>query len=189
MRRLFLTMRRQLDETLSRLSSSARAFGRRVTARVDPPEHEQAIIRLAFALGVFIYFLWTAARDSHVDTREGPVLAATVIYLLLSIAIQARVLITGGVSDIRRYAGMVLDNAGITYFMATMGEDGAVMFGLYLFITFGNGLPLRTHVPTHLPGDVVCGIRGSHVFRRPLVKQPHDRRTPACSRSPSFRFT
>jgi len=149
MRRLFLTLRRQLDETLSRLSSSARAFGRRVTARVDPPEHEQAIIRLAFALGVFIYFLWTAARDSHVDGREGPVLAATIIYLLLSIAVQARVLITGGVSVIRRYAGMIVDNVGITFFMAMMGEDGAWMFGLYLFVIFGNGFrygPAYLHV-------------------------------------------
>ena len=56
---------------------------------------------------------------------------------------------TGGVSAIRRYAAMILDNVGITFFMAMMGEDGAWMFGLYLFIIFGNGFrygPLYLHI-------------------------------------------
>jgi two-component system, sensor histidine kinase RpfC len=149
MRRLLLSMRRKLDETLLRLSSSVRSFVRRVSSPpgVDPPEHEQAVIRLAFAVGVFIFFVWSSARDSNVDTREAPVLAATVIYLLLSIAIQGQILTKGGVSVFRRYAGMVVDNVGITFFMAMMGEDGAWMFGLYLFVIFGNGF---RYGPTYL---------------------------------------
>src|SRR6185369_5138210 len=56
-----------------------------------------------------------------------------------SFLLLGRMISVGGVSPLRRYAGIVVDNAGITYFMAMMGEDGAVMFGLYLFIIFGNG--------------------------------------------------
>jgi two-component system sensor histidine kinase RpfC len=76
-------------------------------------------------------------RDGGMDRKELLKLRPT--STVPSIAILTRAVWKGGPSDIRRYAGMVLDNVGITYFMATMGEDGVMMFGLYLFITFGNG--------------------------------------------------
>jgi two-component system, sensor histidine kinase RpfC len=140
MTRFFVAKRHQLDELVTRLRSRARAMADAVYARVDLQEFWQSRLRLAIGTIVLVVFAWEATRDGWIDGREAPVFAATVLFLLLSLAILARIVWKGGVSDIRRYAGMVLDNAGITYFMAAMGEDGAVMFGLYLFITFGNGL-------------------------------------------------
>ncbi len=136
----FVTIRHQLDEVVTHLRGRAHALIRAVYARVDIQEFRQSRLRLVIGIIVLAVFSYYASRDGRIEGREAPVLAATVLFLLLSLAIQAHILWTGGVSRIRRYAGMVLDNAGITYFMATMGEDGAVMFGLYLFITFGNGL-------------------------------------------------
>ena len=39
----------------------------------------------------------------------------------------------------RRYAAMLADNVVTTYCLMNMGEGGAVVIGVYLFITFGNG--------------------------------------------------
>ena len=125
---------------LTSLKSGAGALKAYLYARSDPPELEQAFIRLAFGFLVLVAFLWYVQKDGQVDPVEHQVLLATVAYTLASLVIIGRVIGIGGVSVVRRYAGMVLDNAGITYFMAMMGETGAVMFGLYLFIIFGNGL-------------------------------------------------
>ncbi len=94
---------------------------------------------MAFAALVLVCFVRYANRDGLMDSVEKQVLAATLLYLFASIAILIRIVWAGDVSVFRRYVGMVVDNAGITYFMAMMGEAGSVMFGLYLFIIFGNG--------------------------------------------------
>ena len=112
---------------------------RSVYGRTDPPEFEQGLIRLVAGAIVLAVFSWYANRDGRIDSTETNVYVATVTYFVLAILIQALILWSGRVSVIRRYAGMLVDNAGITYFMAMMGEAGAVMFGLYLFIIFGNG--------------------------------------------------
>lgn len=106
---------------------------------VDSPELEQALLRLALSSVVLITFYGYAGHDGDISSRETHVLLATIAFVGLSTILLARIVVTGGVSVARRYAGIVLDNAGITYFMAMMGEAGAVMFGLYLFIIFGNG--------------------------------------------------
>src|SRR5262249_21270541 len=54
-------------------------------------------------------------------------------------ALLLRVLFTGRPSIPRRYLGMVADNAVTTFCLMQMGEGGAVVIGVYLFITFGNG--------------------------------------------------
>src|SRR4030095_10007296 len=38
-----------------------------------------------------------------------------------------------------RYVAMVADNSVTTFCLSQMGEGGAVVIGVYLFITFGNG--------------------------------------------------
>jgi two-component system sensor histidine kinase RpfC len=108
-------------------------------ARVDAPELEQAVLRVALSSVVLAAFWGYVGRDEALSARESQVLTATVAFVALSLALLARIVHHGGTSKLRRYLGIVLDNAGITYFMAMMGEAGAVMFGLYLFIIFGNG--------------------------------------------------
>jgi two-component system sensor histidine kinase RpfC len=131
--------RRAMGRYIAQAVDRLRAFKKALYARSDPPEFEQACIRLGFGLFVLIAFLWYLKRHDQPGEVESQVLLATIAYCLASLVILSRVLWTGGVSVARRYAGMVIDNAGITYFMAMMGDTGAVMFGLYLFIIFGNG--------------------------------------------------
>ena len=108
-------------------------------ARVDAPELEQAVLRVALSSVVLTVFWGYIGREEALSARESQVLTATVAFVILSLALLARIVHHGGTSVVRRYLGIVLDNAGITFFMAMMGEAGAVMFGLYLFIIFGNG--------------------------------------------------
>jgi two-component system sensor histidine kinase RpfC len=108
-------------------------------ARVDAPELEQAVLRVALSSVVLAVFWGYIGREEALSARESQVLTATVAFVVLSLALLARIVHHGGTSVVRRYLGIVLDNAGITFFMAMMGEAGAVMFGLYLFIIFGNG--------------------------------------------------
>lgn len=124
---------------LIKVRRRVRAFLKALYRRTDPPELEQAFIRMAFAAIVLVCFIAFANRDGVLDHVELKVLIATLLYFFASIAILVRIVGAGDVSVFRRYLGMVVDNAGITYFMAMMGEAGSVMFGLYLFIIFGNG--------------------------------------------------
>src|SRR6266536_6087147 len=130
---------KKLNDHLTRVRAHVTDFVRGIYARTDPPEFEQGLIRLVAGAIVLGVFSWYANRDGRIDATESHVYIATVTYFVLGIVIQARILWAGRVSVIRRYVGMIVDNAGITYFMAMMGEAGAVMFGLYLFIIFGNG--------------------------------------------------
>jgi two-component system sensor histidine kinase RpfC len=116
--------------------SDARA---KLRTRVDGVEFEQAVIRIVAGLIVLVAFVWYATSNHALSPRERQVLAATITYFVLSGVLLSAITWFGGVSPVRRYVGIALDNAGITYFMAMMGEAGAVMFGLYLFIIFGNG--------------------------------------------------
>jgi two-component system, sensor histidine kinase RpfC len=108
-------------------------------ARTDPPELEQGLIRVAFGTVILVFCLAYSLRDGHVDTVEQKVLVGTLLYLAVSIAFVARTIWAGDVSVFRRYASMLLDIVAITSLMLTMGEAGAVMFGLYLFLIFGYG--------------------------------------------------
>jgi two-component system, sensor histidine kinase RpfC len=130
---------RELPYLLVEMKRRVRAFLKALYGRTDPPELEQGFIRMAFAAIVLVCFLAYANRDGFLDPVEQKVLIATLLYLFASIAILIRIVWAGDASVFRRYVGMVVDNAGITYFMAMMGEAGSVMFGLYLFIIFGNG--------------------------------------------------
>ncbi|HZQ59834.1 MAG TPA: ATP-binding protein, partial [Casimicrobiaceae bacterium] len=60
-------------------------------------------------------------------------------FFLFGVALTARILVSGRESVARRFIGMVADNAVTSYCLIRMGEGGAVILGVYLFITFGNG--------------------------------------------------
>lgn len=128
-----------LPNAVQRPLERVRSFYSAIRARTDPAELEQGLIRLVAGLIVLGAFAWYANVDSGVDDREFGVFIATVLYVALAIILLAGIVVAGGVSRVRRYAGILVDNVGITFFMAMMGEAGAVMFGLYLFIIFGNG--------------------------------------------------
>jgi two-component system sensor histidine kinase RpfC len=85
------------------------------------------------------YLFWCTLDSIGSNGTEAQVLTVSVGFFLFSVFLSARVVTRGGVSIGRRYLGMVADNAVTTYCLMNMGEAGAVVIGVYLFITFGNG--------------------------------------------------
>jgi two-component system sensor histidine kinase RpfC len=91
--------------------------------------------------------------NGHFDPGAVPVLAVTIGFLAFGVVLGFCILtapgrsrttrrgrLVGWVADKARIIGMVGDNAVTTYFMFNMGEVGAVILFVYLFITFGNGI-------------------------------------------------
>jgi two-component system sensor histidine kinase RpfC len=106
------------------------------------PELEQALIRVVIAFIVMVYLFWYAFRSSlapALTIAEHQVLAVSIGFFLFSGALALQILRKGGTSIPRRYLAMVADNVVTTYCLMNMGEGGAVVIGVYLFITFGNG--------------------------------------------------
>ena len=108
-------------------------------ARVERPEIEQAGLRVLIVGLVLGYLLYAAHRDGRIDDLESQVLWVAVATLTIAVVILIRIVLVGGASRIRRALGMVADNAATTYCLLQMEEAGAIIIGVYLFVTFGNG--------------------------------------------------
>jgi len=105
---------------------------RQQLARREDSEHVQALIRIGFGLAISIYLYSTigARFDIHV---------VCIGFELLSCAIFMAIVLRPRPSAIRRWLGAVLDLGTTTYLMWTNGEVGAPLYGIYLWVTFGNG--------------------------------------------------
>ena len=114
-------------------------FIEEVSDKTKRPELEQALLRVLIAFIVMVYLFWYALRQPTLSTNEIQVLVVSVGFFLFGVALALRVVIRDGISVARRYVAMVADNAVTTYCLMNMGEGGAVVIGVYLFITFGNG--------------------------------------------------
>jgi two-component system sensor histidine kinase RpfC len=111
----------------------------RLLVGVDRPELEQFMLRVTLAAAVMFYLFWYSFSDGVVDPGELATLWVSVGFFLFGIAMTAIILTVRGVSVVRRYVAIVVDNAVTTFCLSQMGEGGAVVIGAYLFITFGNG--------------------------------------------------
>jgi two-component system sensor histidine kinase RpfC len=78
-------------------------------------------------------------RNGTVGPEENEILAVIGGFLAFSVLLTLGILAAPRVSAPRRFLGMAVDNAVITYCLIRMGEGGAVVLFVYLFITFGNG--------------------------------------------------
>jgi two-component system sensor histidine kinase RpfC len=116
-------------------SSPARSYIgllRERLARREDSEHVQALIRVGFGLFISIYLYSTIGPrfDIHV---------VCIGFEILSLAIVLAILIHPQRSTWRRGFGAVVDLGTTTYLMWTNGEVGAPLYGIYLWVTFGNG--------------------------------------------------
>ena len=111
--------------------SRVAALRQRLSRREDS-EHVQALIRIAFGLAISAYLYSTvgARLDIHVVCIGFEVLSCAI---LLAIAIHPQP------SAARRGFGAIVDLGTTTYLMSTNGEVGAPLYGIYLWVTFGNG--------------------------------------------------
>ena len=111
----------------------------KLVARAYRPELEQSLLRVAIGGLVLLYLAVHVYRDSHITEDEAQVLWVAIGFFLFSIALTAQILTSHSVSVARRFLGMVADNGVTSYCLIQTGEPGAVIIGVYLFITFGNG--------------------------------------------------
>ena len=118
-----------------------KSFWRRITPqRTDilGREQGQMILRIAFVASLLAYSI-----TAHFPTNFGPGLPGWIIflsaYLVFSLAMATVALRSRHSPEYRRMITNVADTAAITYLMANTGEAGAVLFLLYLWVTFGNG--------------------------------------------------
>jgi two-component system sensor histidine kinase RpfC len=108
-------------------------------AHVERPEMEQAALRVVVVGLIVAYMFFEAPRDGIVKDSEAQALWWAVVTLMFGVALLLWIAVVGGKSVLRRVLGMIADNAATTYCLVLMGEAGAIIIGVYLFITFGNG--------------------------------------------------
>ena len=108
-------------------------------ARVERPEIEQATLRVVIVGLVLVYLIFAANRDGRIDQHESEVIWVAIGTVAFGLGLVFRIIAVGGTSVMRRLLGMLADNAVTTYCMIQMGEAGAIIIGVYLFVTFGNG--------------------------------------------------
>jgi two-component system sensor histidine kinase RpfC len=102
----------------------------------EKEESRQSRIRVWISGIVLAYLLLYVLRD-HPEKID--VLAVAVAFFLFAVGLMIHLRAAPRISVRRRFVGMVLDNAVTTYCLVRIGEDGAFVLGVYLFIIFGNG--------------------------------------------------
>ncbi|HEY2968975.1 MAG TPA: hypothetical protein VGK75_11495 [Casimicrobiaceae bacterium] len=110
-----------------------------VIAAAPRVEFEQATMRVIIIAPILAYLFWYALRDGVIEPAEYKFLAVTSGFLAFSVLLTLLILAAPHVSVPCRFIGMIGDNAVATYFLLQMGEGGAVILFVYLFITIGNG--------------------------------------------------
>ena len=100
--------------------------------RREDSEHVQAIIRIAFGIAISAYLYSTIGPrfDIHV---------VCIGFEVLSFGILIAIIIDPRPSRMRKGFGAIVDLGTTTYLMWTNAEVGAPLYGIYLWVTFGNG--------------------------------------------------
>jgi len=88
---------------------------------------------------ILAYLFWYVLRDGVIEPAEYEFLAVTGGFFAFSALLTLLIIAAPHVSVPRRFIGMAADNAVATYFLSQMGEGGAIILFVYLFLTFGNG--------------------------------------------------
>ena len=103
-------------------------------------ELEQSLLRVAIPAAVMSLFICAAAFiGDPLTSTEKSALTFAVAFFAFAIIWAGFVLNAKADSAIRRVFGIVVDNAANSAFLLIAGESGAFAFGIYLFVTFGNG--------------------------------------------------
>jgi two-component system sensor histidine kinase RpfC len=110
----------------------------RLAQRPDS-EHQQAIIRLVISLIGSGYLVNAVLDDWVISTHEWHVIWLAAFFVLSSVMILLRIVIHPQVSVWRRVFGILLDVSTNTTVLYLMEDVGAAVYGIYLWVAFGNG--------------------------------------------------
>lgn len=107
--------------------------------RENNSECEQALLRVFIALLIFIYlgYRFFSAPSS---SESIPVFIFSGSWLLGSIAFAGIVLASRKPSASKQFLAMVADISAVTVGMLITTETGVLFFGIYIWVTIGNGV-------------------------------------------------
>jgi two-component system sensor histidine kinase RpfC len=115
------------------LKTYLRLLRKRLKSRTDS-EHEQAVLRIVIAVLVLSYMAF-----NHTGEDAELLIQGVSAFLVFGAALLVAIVIWPAENKTRRIVGMVADSACTTFCVALSGEVGVAIFGVYLFISFGNG--------------------------------------------------
>ncbi len=130
----------------------------RLAARPDT-EHEQAIVRIAIGVVLFVYLLPGALRETGLAPGTDRLYLAVMIgYLAFALAAYAGILFQPGISTMRRLASAVVDLGTLTFFMAQSGVHGVPLFLFYVWATLANGFRFGQRYLLFALALSICGF-------------------------------
>jgi len=103
-------------------------------------EHAQAAIRLVIGVIASAYLIHAVLSDGNINPQEWQIIALTTSFVLFSIAVLLCIIIYPHISVWRRILGIFVDVAATTGVLYLTGAVGSAVYGVYLWIAFGNGL-------------------------------------------------
>ena len=99
-------------------------------------EYEQAFIRLALGISVFMYFAVFHSHESVVISKIGTI---AIFYNLAGISILSWIYLNPTKTPLRYIISTLVDVAVLSYAMSVSGKYGAALYPFYLWLTFGYG--------------------------------------------------
>lgn len=123
---------------LAALRDLARWARRRLRGRPDS-EHEQAAIRIGFAVLIAVYILLLPGDLPDRDTVVAQGLLIASSCLAAAVLIFAHILAHPDVNRLRRLAGIVVDTFGLAGVMLVGGMATAPFYPLLLWVILGHG--------------------------------------------------
>ena len=122
------------------MSASIKTFYQKIKATPGyGSEHEQAIVRVIFSFLVFIYLGYKFFYAENPDSIR-PLLNVSGAFFLGAALLTIVIFHSKAPSERRKFITLLSDISVITYGMYMNGEIGSLFFGIYLWITVGNGL-------------------------------------------------
>jgi two-component system sensor histidine kinase RpfC len=102
-------------------------------------EREQAVLRIFIALLIFIYLGYRYFTDAN-SAAIAPVFTFSGAWLLVGAIFAAVVLKSQRPSEIRQLLAMLADISAVSFGMLMTEETGVLFFGIYIWVTIGNGI-------------------------------------------------
>ena len=133
------------------MSGGLRAYVGALRARLQSrpdSEHEQAIVRLALVT-VIVGYLTITDWTGYESTRDSVLYVLFGLYLAVAVGLLIEICRRPEACPRRRVIGMIGDNVAIATCMYLTTNLGAPLFGVFLFVTFGNGFGTGASIFSH----------------------------------------
>ena len=106
-------------------------------------EHEQALLRVIFALIIFVYLFLIFDLDKASSAQKATLIFSG-IFFVYAILLERVISFSHEYSRLRQSLAMVADLGAVTFGMLMTKETGALFYGIYLWVIVGNGIRYGT---------------------------------------------